>query len=497
VINWSRTSSEFNVNKENVKVRDKIYAVCSKCNVERSINYRTYKRVTRNGSSYKCSKCSRIENGKALAALGTKLDSKELSNNSKNLWKDPTYRRRISDSVKATMSTRSNELSIRSRENTAQLWSSSWYREKVISRLHSDEVRGRIRVGLKRAFESDRLKKRISNNMKNLWMDSSYRNKITKSSIISLRQQTRCSSIQLILYSMLDDLGVMYYREYKDKPVDKECCIGPYTCDCVIPVANGPDLVIECQGDWIHSRSETICRDKQKVSYFENHLLDRYRLKFLWEHEFKCYQKVLEKLRYWLGLAKYRLIKFNFSDVVICRCKGKECNLLLSKYHYLSNSGRSGISFGAYLEGKLVAVCIFSPLIRQNIKVGSCDSSQIRELSRLCIDPRYQMKNFASWFVSRCVRLLPKRFKIVISYCDTTFNHQGTVYKACGFELDREVKPDYWYVDDRGWVMHKKTLYNHAVKNHMTEKQFSVEYKYKKVFGSKKLRFIKYLNGGV
>lgn len=51
-----------------------------------------------------------------------------------------------------------------------------------------------------------------------------------------------------------------------------------------------------------------------------------------------------------------------------------------------------------------------------------------------------------------------------LSYADTTFNHIGTIYKACGFKQDRIVKPDYWYAKEDGWVMHKKTLYNQAKK---------------------------------
>lgn len=55
------------------------------------------------------------------------------------------------------------------------------------------------------------------------------------------------------------------------------------------------------------------------------------------------------------------------------------------------------------------------------------------------------------------------------------------------------MKPSYWYVDRDGWVMHKKTLYNHARSLKMTEKEFSDKYEYVKVFGGKKYRFLYYL----
>jgi len=92
--------------------------------------------------------------------------------------------------------------------------------------------------------------------------------------------------------------------------------------------------------------------------------------------------------------------------------------------------------------------------------------------------------------VSRCIKKLNPKYTTIISYCDTTFNHDGATYKACNFKLDGEVKPDYWYVDEDGWVMHKKTLYNHAIKMGMKEKDYAELNKYKKAYGDKKLRFL-------
>jgi len=181
------------------------------------------------------------------------------------------------------------------------------------------------------------------------------------------------------------------------------------------------------------------------------------------------------------------LVDYSFSDVEIKKCESKDYKLLLSKYHYLPNAGKGGVAFGAYLGDELIAVCVFSPLGRQNMP---WDKKTTRELSRLCIHPRYQKKNFASWFVSRCIKNLDPKFKTVISYCDTTFNHDGATYKACNFKLDGEVKPDYWYVSKDGWVMHKRTLYGHAKKMGMKEKDYAEANGYTKTYGKKKLRFV-------
>lgn len=198
-----------------------------------------------------------------------------------------------------------------------------------------------------------------------------------------------------------------------------------------------------------------------------------------------------ETIKHWLDITQLELVDFSFKDVVINDCKAKDYKLLLGKYHYLPNAGRGGKAYGAYLYDKLIAVCVFSPLIRQNVKLPEdIISDEARELSRLCIHPRYQKKNFASWFVSRCLKQLPDSLKFIISYCDTTFNHDGAVYKACNFVQDGEIPKDYWYASEEGWIMHKRTLYSHAKSLHMNESTFADQHGYKKIYGKKKLRFV-------
>jgi len=190
------------------------------------------------------------------------------------------------------------------------------------------------------------------------------------------------------------------------------------------------------------------------------------------------------------GDTEIELINFSFKNIMIKKCLAEDYKLLLSKYHYLPNAGRGGRVYGAYLNSKLIACCVFSPLVRQNIKINNYNQREVRELSRLCIHPSYQKKNFASWFVSKCLKKLDKKYKCIISYADITFNHQGTIYKALGWKQDKIVRPDYWYRSNDGWVMHKKTLYNHAKKMKMTEKEFAEEKGYIKIYGKEKLRFI-------
>ena len=118
---------------------------------------------------------------------------------------------------------------------------------------------------------------------------------------------------------------------------------------------------------------------------------------------------------------------------------------------------------------------------------------EILELSRLAINPKYQIKNLASNIIAKSIKYIinsNKNIKCLVSFTDTTFNHIGTVYKASNWKFDGEVNPDYWYIDIDGYVCHKKTLWDKAKKMSMTENEYQTKYNYKKVYGKKKFRFI-------
>lgn len=419
-----------------------ITAICT-CGNETSIRQYTYNANVKKHGVYTCRNCAL----KKAGANGSYDRSKnDLSGRAKGLWASKEYKERVADGV-----------------------SNSWTQEK--REKHSQKLR-------------------------DLWKNDEYRLRMVALAkdvgVKTLSALPRVSSLQKTLYSMLDDLEVKYFREYEDRPHDAECFIGPYPCDCVVPRDEKPWLIIECNGNYQHGRPKQQMRDIQKASFIANNLAHKYELKVLWEHEFNNYNKVIESLKYWLGFTSIAVKQFSFSDVSISdKCPASEYKLLLGKYHYLPNAGRGGKVFGAYYNGELCAVCVFSSLVRQNI-AGSlnCNHDEAVELSRLCINPLYQQKNFASWFISKCIKRLPDSIKIVISYADSTFNHNGTVYRACNFVMDHVVRPDYWYVTEDGWIMHKKTLYGQAVGLGLTEAGFSAKYGYEKVFGKEKYRYV-------
>ena len=493
---WGKTQKLFGITKATATQKSTIIARCSVCSGEYERNYKSHKQTTGNGP-FVCPKCGHnTEAYKKKQSKITKTNwglsvyegvkhrpthtphSEETKSKigvaSKKMWSDEKFKAALVDKVRVSHNTpeyrakaikTGNKIAPLLRRKSIELWSTKEYRDKMAAVYKSEEYRA---------------KQRTSHSTHEYLKDQADR----------LALQPKVSNIQQTLYSILDDLNIRYYREYLDTPNDPQCIIGPWSFDCVIPRQNNRTLLIECNGDYWHNSPRAKSRDKSKSTYIAEYHNNTYELKYLWEHEFKNKDRVIETIKLWLGLTQLQLHDFKFEDISIRHTASKEYTPLLSKYHYLANAGRGGIAYGAYLNDKLVAVCIFSPLPRQNIKIKSYKNDEVRELSRFCINPTYQKPNFGSWLISRCIGLLNKQYKCIIAYSDTTYNHIGTIYKACNFKHDHATHPDYWYVSKDGWVMHKKTLYNQARKMSMVEADYAAAYGYQRVYGGEKLRFI-------
>lgn len=114
--------------------------------------------------------------------------------------------------------------------------------------------------------------------------------------------------------------------------------------------------------------------------------------------------------------------------------------------HYLHRNPNVSYGFGLYDKNELVGICSFGSPSSMRITNSVCpdDPKSVIELNRLWIDDKCP-KFTASWFVSRCLKLLPSY--IVISYADTGVvdefhgrNHDGTIYRALNFHYSGQSK---------------------------------------------------------
>lgn len=108
---------------------------------------------------------------------------------------------------------------------------------------------------------------------------------------------------------------------------------------------------------------------------------------------------------------------------------------MILKKHYAQRKPSISYLFGLYDNDNLIGICSFGKPASHSLCVGVCGeekSSYVYELNRLYIEPE-QVKNTASWFVSKCLKLLKPLGLIIVSYSDSGMNHNGYIYQATNF----------------------------------------------------------------
>lgn len=468
----------------NVKSRDKVYLTCS-CGSSSMLRCDYARSQIRKYGEYKCHKCA-IKSARSDGRGGrSKEKSSEIS---MKLWKNKEFANNVTIGCKRSWT---EDKKRQASCKTKECWDIGVYdslSETIKAKFANDlEYRERVSNGLKLKYQNDpKYKEAISKFNSEKWNDPEYRKKMaavyksteyrTMMAEIRSSQAGKISSIQRMLYQLLDDVDATYY------PESIHTQIGYYVFDCLVKTPDGKrDVLIECQGDYWHSLVNNVRNDKSKFTYIDRYFPE-YEIMYVWEHEFYTKDRVLDRLKSKLGVD-IESIDFDFGDVNVRRVSSKDIKCFLDAYHYIGKD-RGGICLGAYLNDDLIGCCVFSPPVRQNLNNKFGD---FVELSRFCIHPSYHKKNFASWFISRCLKYTTKN---IVAYADTTVGHLGIIYKASNFEFCHEVPANYWYVDIDGYVMHKRTLYGKAKKMCMTETEFANKKGYFKKWGGKKLCYV-------
>jgi len=538
MINWQKTEIKYGITNNSARSKSKVVVECDECGVEADRIYcsvkQTLKRTAGRLFCHNCAtKSQQFKDGCATRAAKKWQDQEYIANNlsavrspeyreqkrsesaerwsdadfrakmtthemiearrrnssiaAKNLWAQPEYRAKLIGKLRERMietwqrqDYRTHMSAIQS-GNTKSLWEDGAFadcfddafKEKMaaINReiLSRPEVLEKLTEAGRANWENDEYRQAVIAGNKARWQNEEHRELMAQIRSGQPRQSTQ----QQLLYQFLGDLGVTYYRE------GQETKIGYFVFDCLVE-HQGLKILIECQGDYWHSLPGSASRDKAKFTYVDRYFPE-YEVMYIWEHEFYTKDRVLDRLKLRLGLS-VETVDFRFQDIQIKEVSAGEVKSFLDAYHYIGK-GRGGKTYGAYLGDLLVACVVFSPPLRQNMGAFG----EFRELSRCCIHPSYHRKNFASWFISRSLRLVGGK---VVAYADSTVGHTGAIYKASNFKLHHEVDPDYWYVDGDGFVMHKRTLYGRAVKMGMAESEFVAAYGYVKKFGGPKRCFV-------
>lgn len=151
-------------------------------------------------------------------------------------------------------------------------------------------------------------------------------------------------------------------------------------------------------------------------------------------------------------------------------------------------------AFGLFKENKIIGVITYgqpaSPSLCKGI-AGEENKKNVLELNRLVILPEYNGKNYASFLISKSLKLLPPR-KYIVSYADIGgWGHTGYVYQATSFYYTGMTKPRTdKYGGENG---HSR----HYAKDETRRQIRTAKYRYVKIIGTKKdkkelLKMLKY-----
>jgi hypothetical protein len=497
-IDANATISKFGYsNFESIKPTDKVLVTCKSCSLP---NLETTPASIRNRNKKEyypiCKSCQQKRTWASTNLKGTISGS--ISESMKKVWQNDSY---------------SQNARLKASAAAKKLWQNEEYRDKIRKAISEKHKNDKYANRIKEVFSKNRLtatppvitqehRNKISTMSKLIWQNNEYRSKLLaklrstefrQNMSITIKNKWQCpdyankvsanfkSSLEDKLASILDDLRVNYIRQYH---------VGYWPFDFLI--AHEPkNLLIEVHGDYWHGTKVDYNRsnDIAKASFIDRYHSDSFDLKVIWEHEFIAHNRIIDLVSRWLGLNAYPVEDFKLQDCAIKLCTTKEANLLLSKYHYMANGGRLGMSVGCYLNDTLVACAKFcNPNREQSATRLGLPQKHLKELTRFVIHPSYRKQNLASFFLSKAIKLIPCRH--FITFADSTYGHNGTIYKAAGWSYDGSIKPDYYYVDKDGYVMHKRTLWGHAKRMQMSELEFANRNGYTKKFSKDKHRFI-------
>ncbi len=256
-------------------------------------------------------------------------------------------------------------------------------------------------------------------------------------------------------------------------------------------VITGPDpdhpfrnikKVVEALGTYWHGSERTgLQRDE-----YESQLISAYAdigisCLVIWEDEVKKSLSICDKIKLFIEspemINKNDYVNMDNASSGVIRDLNSDIFTFLQAHHY-SGFGRSSIAtYSIRYGGKLAAVAKFSHPIRQTIgdSIGT-ESKYVLELDRLCIHPCCHVKNMASWFLSRVVKLIKKDFKDIrklVSFADPEAGHIGTVYLASNWEKHGFTSYSYFYMLPSGIKMNKKTLFNKSKTSGIKEREYA------------------------
>lgn len=443
----------------------KIWFSCEKCGKPVLQSYRNY--VKQKGGHF----CRSCRNSHTASLVKYRVSQK-----SKERWKDPNYRKKMSKLLSASCKkswdnddgTRKKNLSINNPMKKTSI------RDKVSrnGRVKEEEL---IKICEEHNYKYIGRKMKKEGTIVIFQCDKGH---IQEKRLDSFRKGSwRCakccesfSGAEKEIASYIKFLDINVLENVKN-------IILPHEIDIVIPDRK---IAIEYNGLYWHS--------EEKGKYMDYHIdklnacTDKgYRLITIFEDEWVHKQKIVQKrLKYILGLETRRI---HARKCTIKEIGVQEARDFINANHIQGYSG-SRIKLGAFYEGELVAVMTFS---RPSISKGGRNEQDVWELNRFAT-----VSNIIG-IPNRMLRHFEKHYDsgTIISYCDKRWN-TGKVYEKMGFIRISDTKPNYWYVDlNERYRIHR---FNLRSKNGITEKEQYKRSGYYKIWDCGSMKYKKTLD---
>lgn len=210
----------------------------------------------------------------------TLFHNKKISKISKNLWKDPNFKKKVVISLK-------------------KAWQNPNLKKKVktigknngmFGKTHSKKTRNKISIKLKNVYDksdcfwkSKNYKKKRKQIAKKLWKQKRYKNKVLKSKSLGLTMRPTLPEMRLIQIIKINRLPFYYVGDWK------------FTLNGFCPdfVNRNHNLILEVYGEYWHNLSKVKKRDKKRLEVYSSL---GYKTLIIWSKELENPQKVTENI---------------------------------------------------------------------------------------------------------------------------------------------------------------------------------------------------------
>jgi hypothetical protein len=211
-----------------------------------------------------------------------------------------------------------------------------------------------------------------------------------------------------------------------------------------------------------------------------------------------------EKARKEYELKYHNEIKYsgqNINDIIIKPVDAKFARPYIATHHYSQNlPDSSRFIYAGFVDDILFGIVVFG--MGANKKqyaylIPDIQDGEYVELTRMW-SPDGFPKNTESVLISKAIKQLPDKIRLIVSYADSSKNHIGYIYQATNWYYLGKTNASKMLIDKKGIIRHPKSInivrLRHPEYKNKTSQEIMDAYEWKHIKGGIKHRYC-YLRG--